>query len=190
MFAHLLQDFRFGLRLLLAKPGFALAAILTLALGIGANTLVFTLIDGVYLSTLPYRDADSIVDVYATNSKDGGGVDNVSIPDYVDLHTSVPAFADSALYTDASFNLVASGAPERLQGLRATPSLFSTLGAGWDGPGAVGKNTVAIPKIHGRKLRPGRYRLTMTVTDAAGNSRTVNKSFTIKPKPKKKKHHR
>jgi hypothetical protein len=73
---------------------------------------------------------------------------------------------------------------------RRSCTRFSTLGAGWDGPGAVGKNTVAIPKIHGRKLRPGRYRLTMTVTDAAGNSRTVNKSFTIKPKPKKKKHHR
>jgi len=130
MFVNLLQDFRFGSRLLLARPGFALAAILTLALGIGANILVFTLIDGVYLSKLPYRDADSLVDVYASTAKFGGGVDNVSIPDYVDLHSAVPAFADSALYADASFNLVAAGTPERLQGLRATPSLFSTLGVG------------------------------------------------------------
>jgi len=127
MLTHLLQDLRFAWRLLANKPGFAFAAILTLALGIGANTLVFTLIDGVYLSTLPYRDADALVDVYQTQS--GGGVDNVSIPDYVDLHNSVAAFADSALYTDASFNLVDGGAPERLQGLRATPSLFSTLGS-------------------------------------------------------------
>ena len=129
MLTHILQDLRYGLRLLARKPGFALAAILTLALGIGANTLVFTLIDGVYLSTLPYRDADALIDLYSSTAQFGGGVDNVSIPDYVDLHSQVPALADSGLYTDASFNLVDSGAPERLQGLRATPSLFSTLGS-------------------------------------------------------------
>jgi predicted permease len=127
--AHLFADLRFGLRVLAAKPGFALAAILTLALGIGANTLVFTLIDGVYLSTLPYRDAEALVDVYSSAVQYGGGVDAVSIPDYVDLRAGVAAFADSALYTDVSFNLVDGGTPERLQGLRATPSLFSTLGS-------------------------------------------------------------
>jgi predicted permease len=130
MFTHLFADLAHGLRVLTAKPGFALVAVLTLALGIGANTLVFTLIDGVYLSALPYRDADSLVDVYASSTQFGGGVDNVSIPDYVDVHAGVPALADSALYTDASFNLMDSGAPERLQGLRATPSIFSTLGVG------------------------------------------------------------
>jgi hypothetical protein len=66
---------------------------------------------------------------------------------------------------------------------------FSTLGAGWDGPGAVGINTVSIPKIHGRKLGAGRYKITMTVKDAAGNTATTTKTFTIKPKPKKKHHH-
>ena len=128
MFTRLPSDLRFGLRSLMSKPGFALAAILTLALGIGANALVFTLIDGVYLSELPYRNADELIDLYGSWGKMGGGVDSVSIPDYVDLHAGVPALADSALYTDASFNLVAAGAPERLAGLRATTSLFSTLG--------------------------------------------------------------
>ncbi|HEY2394914.1 MAG TPA: ABC transporter permease [Rudaea sp.] len=130
MLGHLIEDLRHGLRAFAAKPGFTLVAVLTLALGIGANTLVFTLIDGVYLSALPYRDADALVDVYATSARFGAGPDNVSIPDYVDLHAQVPALADSALYTDASFNLVDAGAPERLPGLRATPSLFSTLGVG------------------------------------------------------------
>ena len=129
MLVHLMQDLRYGLRMLAAKPAFAAAAILTLALGIGANTLVFTLIDGVYLNPLPYRDAAALVDVYATTAQFGGGVDNVSIPDYVDIHNRVPALSDSALYTDASFNLVDAGAPERVQGLRATPSLFGTLGS-------------------------------------------------------------
>ena len=128
--ATLLHDLRYGLRMLLAKPGFAAAAVFTLALGIGANTLVFTLIDGVYLNDLPYRNADELVDVYASQAISGGGVDSVSIPDYVDLHKGVAAFADSALYTDASMNLVDGGAPERLRGLRATPSLFDTLGVG------------------------------------------------------------
>jgi predicted permease len=128
--ATLLHDLRYGLRMLLAKPGFTAAAVLTLALGIGANTLVFTLIDGVYLNDLPYRHADELVDVYASQAISGGGVDSVSIPDYVDLHNGVTAFANSALYTDASMNLADGGAPERLRGLRATPSLFDTLGAG------------------------------------------------------------
>ena len=127
MLTHLFDDLRHGIRVLAAKPGFTLVAILTLALGIGANTLVFTLIDGVYFGGLPYRDAGRLVDLYATWGS--GGPDNVSIPDYVDLHRDVPALADSGLYTDVSFNLVeGAAAPERLAGLRVTPSLFSTLG--------------------------------------------------------------
>jgi predicted permease len=115
---NLLRDLRYGSRVLLAK------------LGIGANTLVFALIDGVYMRDLPYRQAAALVDVYSSMAKFGGGFDTVSVPDYVDLHTQVPALDDSALYMDASFNLAEGGAPERLLGLRATPSLFSTLGVG------------------------------------------------------------
>jgi predicted permease len=147
MLTKILPDLRYGARMLLSKPGFALAAIFTLALGIGANALIFTLIDGVYLSELPYRDADALIDMYQTSSKFGGGVDSVSIPDYVDLHAGVPALADSALYTDASFNLVEGGAPERLQGLRATPSLFSTLGIG----AALGRVFSAEEAIPGKE---------------------------------------
>lgn len=68
---------------------------------------------------------------------------------------------------------------------------FLSVGAVFDGPGAAGGNSVAIPKIHRRKLGAGRYKLTMTVTDVAGNSATTTKRFTIKPKHKpKKKHHK
>jgi len=146
MLTNLLRESHRALRALLARPGFALAAILTLALGIGANTLVFTLIDAIYLSSLPYRDAGALVDVYATNTKQGGGVDNVSIPDYLDLRDGVPAMSDSALYTGVDFNLVDSGAPERLRGLRATPSLFSTLGTG----AALGRTFDADEAVAGR----------------------------------------
>jgi len=143
---NLLRDIRRAARALLLRPGFAFTAIATLALGIGANALVFALIDGIYFGELPYRDADALVDVYATAAKQGGGVDNVSIPDYVDLAAGVPAFADSALYTDVSFNLVDNGAPERLHGLKATPSLFSTLGAG----AALGRTYDAAEAVAGR----------------------------------------
>jgi predicted permease len=146
MIRRLHNDLRHGLRQLLARPGFTLAAILTLALGIGANTLVFTLIDGVYLRGLPYRDAAALLDVYGSSRAFGGGVDSVSIPDYLDLRAGVPAFADTALYTGASFNLVAAGAPERLRGLRATPSLFSTLGV----EAALGRVFAADDAVPGR----------------------------------------
>lgn len=145
MLRRIFDDLRHGLRVLLGKPGFTLIAASTLALGIGANALVFMLIDGVYLRALPYRDAGALIDVYQT-SRLAGGEDNVSIPDYVDLHAQVPAFADSALYTDASFNLVDGGTPERLQALRATPSLFSTLGVG----AALGRVFGAAEAVPGR----------------------------------------
>jgi predicted permease len=125
-----LRDLRFGWRQLWAKPGFAIAAILTLALGIGANALVFALIDGVYMRDLPYKQSDALVDVYSSMAKFGGGFDTVSVADYADLHAQIPALQDSALYIGASFNLAEGGVPERLQGLRATPSLFTTLGVG------------------------------------------------------------
>jgi hypothetical protein len=67
-------------------------------------------------------------------------------------------------------------------------TLFVTLNGNFPGPGAAGANQVTLPKVRGRKLGAGRYRLTMTVTDAAGNTASTTKSFTIKPKPKKKRH--
>ena len=146
MFSHLIEDLRHGLRVFAAKPGFTLVAVLTLALGIGANTLVFTLIDGVYLSALPYRAAGELLDVYATSARFGDGPDNVSIRT-MSICTQVPALADSALYTDASFNLVDAGAPERLSGLRATPSLFSTLGV----DAALGRVFGADDAVEGRE---------------------------------------
>jgi len=128
MFDTLRQDLRYGLRSLAARPGFAAAAVLTLALGIGANTLVFSLISGMYLKPLPYRDDAALVDIENTYPKMGLGAVGASIPDYLDRREQVPALVDSALYVDQSFNLAENGAPERVTGVRATPSLFSTLG--------------------------------------------------------------
>jgi len=130
MFESLLQDIRYATRALLAKPGFAAAALVTLALAIGANTLVFSLVDALYLAPLPYRDDARLVDV--ENAYPGMGLAAVgaSIPDYLDRRAEVRAFAESALYTADNYNLALDGSPERVHGIRATPSLFPTLGVG------------------------------------------------------------
>src|SRR4051812_11545192 len=132
MIAALASDARYALRRLAARPGFTLAVVLTLAVGIGANVLVADLIDGVYVRGLPYPDGASLVYIQDTNTKMGPDADgNVeSIPDYIDRRRDVSALTDSALYLPFDLNLQAGGTPERVRALRATPSLFSTLGIG------------------------------------------------------------
>ena len=121
-----LQDLKYGFRSLLAKPGFLIAAIATLALGIGANTAIFSVINGSLLRPLPWPEADRLVQVYNTYPKmlDYAGT---SIPDFLDRKEQAPALENLAIYNSVSFNLALSGAPQRLTGLRATPSLFATL---------------------------------------------------------------
>lgn len=126
---NLFADIRYGLRGLIARPLFTLVAVLTLALGIGANTSIFSVIHGLYLRPLPYPDGDRLVAVY--NSYPKMGLDNAgtSIPDYLERREHAPSLEDLALYADGDYNLADDGAqPERLSGVRATPSLFTTLG--------------------------------------------------------------
>ena len=130
MFDTLINDVRYALRTLLARPGFSSAVVLTLALGIGANALVFSLIDGLFLKALPYRDDASLIDLSNRYVKSGPQRAGVSIPDFIDRRDGVPALSDIALYTGASLNLSTESGPQRLQALRATPSLFPTLGVG------------------------------------------------------------
>ena len=121
------DDFRFAARALRARPGFVIAAVLTLALGIGANTAIFSVINAFMLKPLPYPDGERLVEVH--NTYPGNGLENagVSIPDFIDRREQAAALEEHALFTWNSFNLAASGPPERLLGLVATPSLFATL---------------------------------------------------------------
>lgn len=130
MFDTLINDVRYALRTLLARPGFSAAVVLTLALGIGANTLVFSLINSIFLKPLPYREDAALIDLSNRYVKSGPQRAGVSIPDYLDRREGVPALADIALYTNANLNLSGEGGTQRLQALRVTPSLFSTLGVG------------------------------------------------------------
>lgn len=128
MASGFLADFRFGLRALIARPGFTVAAVLTLALGIGANTAVFSVLNGLLLKPLPYADGERLVQVYNVYPKMGLFDAGSSIPDYLDRKSEVAGLADLALYSGISFNLSQDSSPQRLVGLRTTASLFSTLG--------------------------------------------------------------
>jgi predicted permease len=124
-----INDLRYSLRGLLARPAFVVVAVLTLALGIGANTAIFSVLHGVLLRPLPYPDGERLVQIRNVYPSMGLQDAGTSIPDYLDRREQAGALEDIAMYTFQSYNLAEAGAPERLTGLRATPSLFTTLGA-------------------------------------------------------------
>ncbi|MEZ5417170.1 MAG: ABC transporter permease [Vicinamibacterales bacterium] len=123
-----MTDLRYALRGLHRQPLFTLVAVLTLAIGIGANTAIFSLLYQVLLRPLPYADADRLVFVW--NSYPLGNLPqaSVSIPDYLDRKTQAPAIEDATLFTQRSVSLAEGGSPEQVRALRVTPSFFSTLG--------------------------------------------------------------
>jgi putative ABC transport system permease protein len=121
-------DLRYALRSLRKQPLFTAIAVLTLTLGIGANTAIFSLLYQVLLRPLPYAHADRLVFVWNTYRLMGLPQASVSIPDYIDRKTQAPAFEDATLFTMRSVNMTTSGQPEQLRALAVTPSFFSTLG--------------------------------------------------------------
>ncbi|CAN5539433.1 ABC transporter permease [soil metagenome] len=116
----LLQDLRFTARTLLKNRGFALVAVLTLALGIGANTAIFSVVNAVLLRPLPYAEPERLVAVRP----------GVMVGEYLLLREENRAFQDVAMYREGvGFNLSGDGEPERLTGASASTNLFTTLGA-------------------------------------------------------------
>src|SRR5215211_7866279 len=123
-----MQDIRYALRTLRKQPIFTLVAVLTLTLGIGANSAIFPLVYQILLRPLPYADADRLVFVWNTYPLMGLGEASVSIPDYLDRKTQAPAIEEATLFTNRSLNLAEGGQAEQVRGLAVTPSFFSTLG--------------------------------------------------------------
>jgi putative ABC transport system permease protein len=120
------QDVRFGLRMLAKNPAFTAIAVLTLALGIGANTAIFSVIDAALLRPLPYPDADRIVVLYQLNYKKDK-IDPAAA-DFVDFQREASSFAQLAAYRGIPFNLSGNGNPERVEGVAVTSSVFAALG--------------------------------------------------------------
>ncbi len=123
----MLSDLRYALRSLAKAPGFVAVAILTLALCIGANSAIFSVLNSILLKPYPWPDSDRLVYVYNTYPLMGLPNAGTSIPDYLDRKAGVSGFADMAMFHNRNFNLAADGEPERVIGVRATPSLFTTL---------------------------------------------------------------
>lgn len=124
------KDIRFGVRALLRNPGFTAVALLTLALGIGATTAMFSVVDAVLLQPLPYRDPQRLVTFFEDLSQIGYPRARVSPPTYLDLKAQAQLFHDVAAVNESAFNLGGGGGGARqLNGILATYQLFSVLGA-------------------------------------------------------------
>jgi len=123
-----MQDIRYALRSLRKQPIFTLVAVLTLTLGIGANTAIFSVLYQVLLRPLPYQAADRLVFVWNSYPLMGLPQASVSIPDYLDRKSQVQAIEDATLFTFRPISLNTQGRPEQLRSLAVTPSFFTTLG--------------------------------------------------------------
>ena len=122
------RDFRFSLRSLLKRPGFTAIALLALALGIGANTAIFSLVNAVILQPLPYRDPDRLISVYGTrNRSTQGSVGPTDFLDYRSQNKTFEQFAASGSMM-LPMNLTGSGEPERLNASIITGNYFDTFG--------------------------------------------------------------
>ena len=123
-----MQDIRYGLRMLRKNPGFTLVAVLTLALGIGANTAIFSVVNGVLLQPLPFNNPDQLGALWVAFDDGGGSFPQVSYLDYEDIRKDNEVFEDVAALWIQSWTLTGSGEAERVFGLKASPHLFSLLG--------------------------------------------------------------
>ena len=148
LLADLWRDVRYGLRALRSAPGFTSVAVITLALGIGATTAMFSVFNAVLLRPLPFPQPDRLLRIYQTNDKAEGGIGSLSMADYGELRQDGRVFSSFATYTAPrdGFSLVVGNRAERVFGTIVSADFFTTLGirpllgntfrAGDDVPGA------------------------------------------------------
>jgi len=140
----MLQDLRYAFRAAVRNPAFMLVVVGSLALGIGANTTIFTVINAIFLRPLPVAHQESLVAVFTVDAKNpagvgGGGLLGTSMPNYRDYRDRVGAFSGLAAYQGLAFNLGSGSEPEQVQGQIVTGNFFDVLG---------------VPAAHGRTFLP------------------------------------
>ena len=123
----LLADIRFGMRMLLKSPMVTVVALVALTLGIGANTAIFSVVNGVLLRTFPYHDAERLVLVWEKSPRNNQNV--INLGNFFDWKEQNQVFTDMAVFFDRSFNLTSDGEPEEVTGQFGTTNLFSVLGS-------------------------------------------------------------
>src|SRR5882762_929167 len=125
----ILQDLRFGARALARNKAFTAVAVLTLALGIGANTAIFSVVNAVLLESVPYKDPGKLVFVWSTMISQGVPISGSAAPDFREWRTRNHVFAGMVAYTYENYNLALPGEdPSRVQGAAVSPETFSLLG--------------------------------------------------------------
>jgi putative ABC transport system permease protein len=122
----LIQDIRFALRLLIKNRGFAVVAVLTLAVGIGGNTAIFSLVNAVLLRQLPYKNPDQLVRIWSVRTDRDKS--NFSLPDFIDYRDENQTLEQISGFSSWNANLVSVGEPERVFGVRSSANIFQTLG--------------------------------------------------------------
>lgn len=126
---NLLQDLRFGVRTLLKNPGLSAVAIIALALGTGANSAIFSVVNAIMLRPLPYGQPERLVMMWGTNSKSGFNQDSISVPNLLDYREQNSTLEQIAAYSQDDFNLSTGGEPIHCQGTFVTANYFSVLGS-------------------------------------------------------------
>jgi hypothetical protein len=124
----LFQDLRYGARMLLKNPGFTLIAVITLALGIGANTAIFSVTSAILLRPFDFHDLDRLVWVYETAPQQGNFLSGMSPADFADLRRQQKVFAGLAAFRLSNSNLTGGGEPERVRNSEVTAEFFRLLG--------------------------------------------------------------
>jgi putative ABC transport system permease protein len=121
----LMQDLRFGLRMMLKNPGFTLIAVITLALGIGANTAIFSVVNGVLLRPLPYDEPERLL--FVTEHGSSGGEMGISYPNFIDWRARNRVFERIGFFTSGGYKLTAGGETEGVSAGEVTADLFAAL---------------------------------------------------------------
>lgn len=123
----LLQDIRYGARMLARRPAFTIVALLTLALGVGVNTAIFSVVNGVLLRSLPFHQADQLTSVFITVPARAVTTNPASHPNFSDWRSQNSVFESMTAYSPATATFTGGGAPEQIDGIAGSPDLFAML---------------------------------------------------------------
>ncbi|MGH9929524.1 MAG: ABC transporter permease [Pyrinomonadaceae bacterium] len=123
------RDTIYGLRVMRQSPGFITIAILALALGVGANTAIFSVVNAILLHPINYENPDRLMMVWEKSAKRGFGEFPTSLPNFTDLRTNNKSFEDLGAFADSNFNLTGGDQPERVIGIRTSASLLTLIGS-------------------------------------------------------------
>src|SRR5262245_49142218 len=124
----MIQDLRYGLRMLLKNPGFASIAVVTLALGIGANSTIFTMVNSILLRPLPFKDPERLVVVWRANAERTANETPSSIPLFIDWQQRNQVFDRMTAFTTGRVNIASAGEAELVRGANVSADFFETLG--------------------------------------------------------------